>query len=129
MRWTWRTKPWRRTWTAHTICNPHAESGAGSRRMWQQRGIPIAPGGAGFVGQPATQGAEYSNITKMFANWNVCYTCGFNIKDGHTLVMSPRGWRKPNHQEGFDRNNAQAYIDAGWKPSTKGRHKTQFQGF
>ena len=92
-------------------------------------GIPITPGGAGFVGQPATQAAAYLNITKMFANWNVCYTCGFDIEDGHTLVTCPRGWCKPNHQEGFDRNNAQAYINAGWKPSTKGRHKTQFPGF
>jgi hypothetical protein len=92
-------------------------------------GIPIAPGGAEFVGQPATQTELYSNITKIFANWNVCYTCGFGTKDGHTLVTCPRGWHKPKHQEGFDRNNAQAYIDAGWKPSTKGRHKTQFPGF
>ena len=92
-------------------------------------GIPIAPGGTGTVGQPATQAAAYSNVTKMFANWNAFYTCGFDIEDGHTSVTCPRGWRKLNHQEGFDRNNAQAYIDAGWKPSTKGRHKTQFPGF
>jgi hypothetical protein len=92
-------------------------------------GIPIAPGGAGIVGQPATQAAAYSNVTKMFANWNVCYTCEFDIEDGHTSVTCPRGWCKPNHQEGFDRSNAQAYINAGWKPSTKGRHKTQFPGF
>ncbi len=92
-------------------------------------GIPIAPGGAVLVGPPATQAAAYSNITKKFANWNVCYTCGFDIEDGHTLVTCPRGWRKPNHQEGFNQNNTQAYIDAGWKPSTKGRQKTQFPGF
>ena len=94
-----------------------------------QMGTPIAPGGTGIVGLPATLAAAYSNITKMFANWNVCYTCGFDIEDGHTSATCPRGWRKPNHQEGFDRNNAQAYIDAGWKPSTKGRQKTQFPGF
>ncbi len=91
--------------------------------------IPIAPGEAGFIGQPMTHAATYSNITKMFAISNVCYTCGFDIKEGNTLVTCPRGWRKPNHQEGFDRNNAQAYINAGWKPSTKRRHKTQFPGF
>ncbi len=91
--------------------------------------IPIEPGGAGIVGQPATQAGAFLNLTKAFANWNVCYKCGFKIEDGHTLVTCPRSWRKPNHQEGFNRNNAQAYIDAGWKPSTKGRHKTQFLGF
>ncbi len=54
-------------------------------------GIPIAPGGVGLVGQPATQAAAYSNITKMFANWNVCYTCGFDIEDGHTLARAHEG--------------------------------------
>ena len=53
--------------------------------------IPIASGGAGIVGQPETQAAAYSNITKMFANWNVCYSCGFDIENGHTLVTCPRG--------------------------------------
>ena len=55
-----------------------------------------------YPGQPATQAAAYSNITKMFANWNACYMCGFDIEDGHTSATCPRGWRKANHQEGFD---------------------------
>ncbi len=46
--------------------------------------IPIAPGGAGIVGQPATQAGAFLNLTKGFANWNVCYSCGFDIEDGHT---------------------------------------------
>ena len=92
-------------------------------------GIPIAPGGAGIVGQPATQAGAFSNLTKAFANWNVCYTCGFDIKDGHTLATCPHSWCKSDHQEGFDRNNVQAYLNAGWKPSIKGMHKTKFPGF
>ena len=91
--------------------------------------IPFPPGGAGTVGQPATQAGAFSNLTKAFANWNVCSTCGFDIKDGHTSVTCPHAWRKANHQEGFNRNNAQAYLNAGWKPSTKGIYKTKFPGF
>jgi hypothetical protein len=64
--------------------------------------IPIAPGGVGTVGPPATQAGAYrSNITKLFANWNVCYSCGFDIEDGHTSVTYPHTWRQINHQEGF----------------------------
>ena len=84
----------------------------------------------GPVGPPATQaGANQSNITKSFANWNVCYSCGFDIEDGHTSVTCPHAWRQTNHQEGFTRGNAQAYLNAGWDPSTKGMHKTKFPGF
>ena len=96
----------------HGQCTPFAthmqNQAQGRSGHGNNGGIPIAPGGAGFVGQPAMQAAAYSNITKTFANWNVCYTCGFDIEDGHTLVTCPQGWRKPNHQEGFNWNNAQA---------------------
>jgi hypothetical protein len=92
--------------------------------------IQIAPGGAGTVGPPATQAkAPRSNITKLFANWNVCYSCGFGIEDGHTSVTCPHAWCQTNHQEGFTRGNAQAYLNVGWDPSTKGMHKTEFPGF
>ena len=63
--------------------------------------IPIAPGGAGTVGQPATKAKAFSNLTKAFANWNVCYSCGFDIKDRHTAVTCPHAWRRANHQELF----------------------------
>jgi hypothetical protein len=64
--------------------------------------IPIAPGGVGTVRPPATQaGAYQSNITKLFANWNVCYSCGFDIEEGHTSGTCPHAWRQTNHQEGF----------------------------
>jgi hypothetical protein len=112
-----------------SFANHMQNQAQGRGRRGSNGGIPIAPGGAEFVGQPETQAEAYSNITKMFANWNVRYTCGFDIKDGHTLVTCPQGWCKTKHQEGFDWNNAQAYINARWKPSTKGRHETQFPGF
>ena len=91
--------------------------------------ILIAPGGAGTVGPPATQAGAYrSNITKSFANWNVCYSHGFDIEDGHRSITCLHEWRR-THQEGFTQGNAQAYLNAGWDPSTKGMHKTKFPGF
>jgi hypothetical protein len=65
--------------------------------------IPFPQGGAGTVCQPATQAGAFSNLTKAFENWNVCYTCRFDIEDGHTSVTCPHAWRKANHQEGFNR--------------------------
>jgi hypothetical protein len=44
----------------------------------------------------------YSNIIKTYANWNVCFSCGFDVEDGHTSKTCPAPWRRANHQEGFD---------------------------
>ncbi len=103
------------------LCTPFAnhvrkqtQIGGGRGGRGNDGSIPIAPEGAGTVGPPATQARAYwSNITKLFANWNVCYLCGFDIKDGHTSVTCPHAWRRTNHQEGFTRGNAQAYLNAG----------------
>jgi hypothetical protein len=48
-----------------------------------------------------------SNLTKRYANWNVCWLCGFEVEDGHTLATCPTHWRKADHQVGFTRGNAQ----------------------
>ncbi len=104
-----------------------AQIGGGRGGRGNNGSILIAPGGVGTVRPPATQARAYrSNITKLFANWNVCYSCGFDIEDGHTSVTCPHAWRRTNHQEGFTQGNAQAYLKAGWNPSTKGIHKTKF---
>jgi hypothetical protein len=106
------------------------QGGSGRGRRGNNSGIPFAPVGVGTVVQATAQaGAFRLSITKAFTNWNVCYLCGFNIEDGHTSVACPHTWRKTNHQEGFNRNNVQAYLNAGWDPSTKGMHKTKFLGF
>ncbi len=34
-------------------------------------------------------GPMYSNIIKKFANWNVCFSCGFNVENGHTSKTCP----------------------------------------
>ena len=51
--------------------------------------------------------------------------CGFDVEDGHTLKTCPAPWRRVNHQEGFDRNNAGQYIAAGYGAFTKAMDKSQ----
>jgi hypothetical protein len=89
---------------------------------------------AGFPGaaipppmQPPQQqrNANYSNIYKRYNNWNVCFSCGFDIEDGHTLQTC--AFQKGNHQTGFTCKNAQQFIAAGYDPSTKGMHKSVLQ--
>jgi hypothetical protein len=67
----------------------------------------------------------YSNIIKKYSNWNVCFSCGFDVEDGHTLKTCLTLWRRANHQEGFDRNNVGQYIGVGYDVCTKAMHKSQ----
>ncbi len=65
------------------------------------------------------------NPIKRFNNWNYCFSCGFDVEDGHTSATCPRDWRKTGHQEGCTRQNVQQYIAAGHAASIKGQHKNQ----
>ncbi len=64
---------------------------------------------------------DFSNIYKIHNNWNACFSCGFDIKDGHTSITCP--FKRWNHQDSFTRGNAQQFIAAGYNPCTKGMHK------
>ena len=64
---------------------------------------------------------DFSNIYKIHNNWNVCFSCGFDIKDGHTSITCP--FKRWKHQDLFTRGNAQQFIAAGYNPCTKGIHK------
>jgi hypothetical protein len=68
-----------------------------------------------------------SNTTKRYANWNVCWSCRFDVEDGHTSATCPTHWHKTNHQVGFTRVNAQQWINKGYWPCTKGMHKNRLQ--
>jgi hypothetical protein len=70
-------------------------------------------------GQPPR--TPYSNTTKHFANWNYCYTCGFDVGEWHTGITCPQP--KPGHQPQCNRQNFQGYKDAGHRPSAKAQHK------
>jgi hypothetical protein len=62
------------------------------------------------------------NPVKQYNNWNMCYSCGFDVEDGHTLVTCP--FCKPTHQTGFTRANAQQYNAGGHDACQRGVHKT-----
>ncbi len=116
----------------HFGCNQgvgDVDRGCSGRRIPQALGSfnPQAPT---FVPPNAQNIAmPFLNIVKSYANWNVCYTCGFDVEDGHTSVTCHNLWRKPNHQEGFTCTNAEEYLNARWDPCTKGMHKSQLSGY
>ncbi len=89
--------------------------------------VLTAPGSSTVA--PSAPHAFQLNLVENFANWNVCYSCGFDIEDGHTSITCPTLCRRPNHPEGFTRANAQEYINQGWDPCTKAMHKTKFLVF
>ncbi len=81
---------------------------------------PVFAGGYAPAGR-GRRNPEYSNQNKLYNNWNMCYSHGFNVKNMHTSATCE--YRKMNHQEGFTRKNVQGYIDVGYAPCTKGMHK------
>ena len=92
--------------------------------------VPAFVQGTMGVGAAARNTAPmYSNIVKRYANMNVCFSCGFDVENGHTSRTCPQAWRRANHQEAYDRSNAQQYIDAGYDACTKAKHKTQLPTF
>ena len=79
--------------------------------------LQAAPGG-----QSQCRNAEFLNIYKQHNNWNVCFSCGFDVEDGHTSGTCP--FKKWNHQVSYTCDNAQQFIAAGYDPCTKGMHKS-----
>ena len=53
----------------------------------------------------------------------MCYSCGWDVPSWHTSATFQAKCHKYGHQEGFARNDAEAYISAGHYPSLKGKHK------
>jgi hypothetical protein len=93
----------------------------GQQGQPQYRGPPT-----GVQGPNQGQQQPFSNVMKRYANWNACYSCGFDVADGHTSMSCPAHLRKATHDIYFNRQNAQQYIDLGHPCSTRNRHKTQF---
>ena len=84
---------------------------------------PTVPLFGGNIQQPGTR--RPPNPIKRFNNWNYCYSCGFDVEDGHTSQTCPPAWRKVGHQVGCTRDNVQQYLTAGHTPRMSGQHKTQ----
>jgi hypothetical protein len=100
-----------------------AMQGAGAAPMMTR----MMPRGGGIAQPPPKmqqrcKKLDFSNIYKLHNNWNACFSCGFDIEDGHTSIMCPFKWW--NHQNSFTCRNTQQFIVAGYDPCTKGMHKT-----
>jgi hypothetical protein len=108
------------------FANHMANVGRGNgQQMPQLGGNTCFPGAAiPLAMQPQQQPctANFPNIYKRYKNWNMCYSCGFDIEDRHTSMTCP--FWKASHQMGFTCENAQQYIAAGHIPCTKGMHKS-----
>ncbi len=39
--------------------------------------------------RPRNAAPMCSNIIKTYSNWNVCFSCGFDVEDGHTSKTCP----------------------------------------
>ena len=88
------------------------------------RGSPQVPipyvGGAQLV--PYVQGVAqqgqraphkmYMNKNKWYVNQNMCYTCGFDVKDWHTSAICQ--CKKQGHQDDFTHANYMQYAQAGY---------------
>jgi hypothetical protein len=82
----------------------------------------------GASGGTNTHRPFQSNMVKTHNNWNVCYSCGFNVEDGHDSMPCHMDWRKPGHNVYFTRPNAQQKLDAGCNACTRGIHKSILPG-
>jgi hypothetical protein len=90
-------------------------------------GYGMPPGHPGmFPGAEGNVQTPYSNVVKQYANWNLCYSCGFDVSNGHTSMSCPLYLHKVTHQVGFNCQNAQQYINLGYPCSTHMRHEMQF---
>eukprot|EP00804_Cyclotella_cryptica_P000700 CCRYP_000984-RA/>CCRYP_000984-RA protein AED:0.37 eAED:0.21 QI:0/0/0/1/0/0/3/0/1009 len=61
------------------------------------------------------------NPVKYYNNWNMCFSCGFDVEGWHTSATCRN--KKQGHQDGCTRENAQAYKDAGHKVAWRARTK------
>ena len=71
----------------------------------------------GPQGMPMT----HTNPVKKYNNWDMCYTCGFDVD--HSSMACP--YKKEGHQDGCNRGNYLQYQAMGHHPSVKGAHKNQ----
>ena len=104
--------------------SPAGPSQGCSPQPYRAPGMPGMPppsmGHAPFAA-PQPQKQPFSNT----ANWNVCYSCGFDVANGHTSMSCPAHLCKASHDIYFMHQNAQQYIDLGHPCSTRNKHTTQ----
>ena len=66
-------------------------------------------------------GTSTPNPNKKYNNWNMCYSCGYDIPIWYTSATCDN--RKHGHQVGCTRANVEQYTTGGHYVSTQGAHK------
>ena len=84
-----------------------------------QQGQGGPPNQAYQQGYGGGGGTTQRTYRKHFNNWNMCFSCGFDVPYWHTSKTCPPECRKPGHQEGCDRSNYRQYIQAGHRVRMK----------
>jgi hypothetical protein len=82
--------------------------------------IPYIPAG---IQHPPPQ-LQITNIVKMYANQNVCFTCGFDVEDWHTSATC--NCKKLGCQDGFTCSNYMEYNRPNHPLCRNAMHKTMY---
>jgi hypothetical protein len=85
-----------------------------------------------FARQPPTNSGQQStpaaamgapNPNKHYNNWNMCFSCGFDVPGWHTSQTCPAPCRREHHHEGCDRTNYAQYKAQGYTINMKRANK------
>ena len=67
----------------------------------------------------------YSNKVKYYNNWNMCYSCGFDVPNWHTSATCDNPDKRAGHDAQCTRQNCEAYIAGGYPICKVAKHKNQ----
>ena len=67
----------------------------------------------------------FSNKVKYYNNWNMCYSCGFDVPNWHTSATCDNPNKRNGHDAKCTRQNCEAYIAAGYPICKVAKHKDQ----
>ena len=63
------------------------------------------------------------NPHKIYNNWNMCFSCGWDLPAWHDSAHCPPQCRKADHRENCTRDNALAMRASGLNVSMAKNHK------
>jgi len=112
---------------------PGGRGGGGGRGRGRQgggrgggRGGRASTRSLAFARQPPTTAAAMGapNPNKYYNNWNMCFSCGFDVPGWHTSQTCPAPCRREHHHEGCDRTNYTQYKAQGYTINMKRANKS-----
>ena len=67
----------------------------------------------------------FSNMVKHYNNWNMCYSCGWDVPSWHTSATCNNPNKRRGHTALCDRTNAEEYIKQSYPVCRIAMHKKQ----